>query len=175
MLLLFGMDVIHFIVIFWKKSQYLKEKIPNKGNNISSYNLRNGDNYIISKCRLELYKKSFVPYSISKWNSLSIESWQATTVKQICKNVSSNKYQQSQPTHIYLLWLPLSEYHSHQNFDTHISWTLIFIHAILLFPGYVLVAFVKMHIIFSLHTCNKYSNSRYICKWMDSLLKFWSL
>jgi hypothetical protein len=52
--------------------QYLKEKIPSKVN-MSSYNLRNGDNYTISKCKLELYKKSFVSDSISKWNSLSIE------------------------------------------------------------------------------------------------------
>jgi hypothetical protein len=100
MLLLFGMDVIHLIVVFLSAariitglpilasrnslyletglepltsrrtaaklvtmyeihnnevSQYLKETIPSKVNNISSYNLRNGDNYIILKCRLELY------------------------------------------------------------------------------------------------------------------------
>jgi hypothetical protein len=54
--------------------QNFNKTIRRKVNNISSYNLRNGDNHIIPKCRLELYKKSFVPDSILKWNSLSIES-----------------------------------------------------------------------------------------------------
>ena len=69
--------------------QYLDETIPCKTNNFSSYNLRNGDNYIIPKCRLELYKKSFVPDAISKWNSLNIESRQAISIKEFRKSISS--------------------------------------------------------------------------------------
>ena len=77
--------------------QYLKETIPSKVNNKSSYNLRNGDNYNIPKCRLELYKKSFVPDSISKWNSLSTELRQATSIKQFRKGVSSNNFNNPKP------------------------------------------------------------------------------
>jgi hypothetical protein len=67
--------------------QYLKEIIPSRVNKISSYNLRNGDNYINPKCKLKLYKNLFVPDSISKWNSPSIELYirQATSIKQFRK------------------------------------------------------------------------------------------
>ena len=42
------------------------------GSNLG-YNLRNRQDYIEPRCRLELYKRSFFPSSISLWNSLQIE------------------------------------------------------------------------------------------------------
>lgn len=43
-------------------SQYLKEAMHSKVNNMSVYNLRNGDNYTLPKYLLilEVYKKSFI-------------------------------------------------------------------------------------------------------------------
>jgi hypothetical protein len=79
----------------WKKKT--NNPIPSKVNNISSYNLLNEDNYIIPKCRHEIYKRSFVPDSISKWNSLGIESRQATAIRRFHKNVSSNSINNPKP------------------------------------------------------------------------------
>ena len=46
---------------------YLRDIFPSK---FSSYNTRNTLNYSVPKCKLQLYKHSFVPTVINEWNSL---------------------------------------------------------------------------------------------------------
>ena len=49
--------------------RYLCDTIANLGKN-SQYNTRNEEKYIIPKRRLDIYKKSFIPDAICKWNVL---------------------------------------------------------------------------------------------------------
>ena len=147
--------------------QYLKETIPSKVNSISSYDLRNGNNYIIPKCRLDLYKKSFVPDSISKWNSLSIESRQATSLKQFRKTVTSNNINNPKPP-TYFSYGPrlLNIIHTKLRHTCILNYDLYrrnIVNSPLCSCGMREDAY---HFFF---TCNKYSNSRY--KLMDNLLK----
>ena len=52
---------------------YLTDLLPQTIASNLGYNLRNRQDYIEPRCRLELYKRSFFPSSISLWNSLQIE------------------------------------------------------------------------------------------------------
>jgi hypothetical protein len=49
---------------------YLKDIFPS---NTSSYNTRNIINYNVPKCKLQIYKNSYVPTVINEWNSLPVE------------------------------------------------------------------------------------------------------
>ena len=51
--------------------QYLSDCLPSLVSNVSGYNLRNNDNYVAIRTRLNVYAKSFVPSTISLWNNLS--------------------------------------------------------------------------------------------------------
>lgn len=51
---------------------YLKNIFPSTRSLESNYKTRNREDYTIPKCRLEIFKKSFVPDTINKWNSLSL-------------------------------------------------------------------------------------------------------
>ena len=51
---------------------YLKHIFPSTRRRESKYNTRNREDYTIPKCRLELYRKSFVPDTIKKWNNLNV-------------------------------------------------------------------------------------------------------
>ena len=51
---------------------YLKHIFSSTRSRESKYNTRNRNDYTIPKCRLELYRKSFVPDTINKWNSLNV-------------------------------------------------------------------------------------------------------
>lgn len=51
-------------------SQYLKEAMHCKVNNMSTHNIRNRENYTLPEYRLEVYKKSFIQDAVSKWNLL---------------------------------------------------------------------------------------------------------
>ena len=51
---------------------YHKHSFPSTRRRESKYNTRNREDYTIPKCRLELYRKSFVPDTIKKWNSLNV-------------------------------------------------------------------------------------------------------
>ena len=67
---------------------YLNNIIPDKHENISRYNTRNKHNYFIPRCRLELFKKSFVPDSIRLWNLLKAEAREAISINSFRKNIS---------------------------------------------------------------------------------------
>ena len=50
--------------------QYLSDCLPTLVSNVSGYNLRNNDNYVAIRTRLNVYAKSCVPSTISLWNNL---------------------------------------------------------------------------------------------------------
>ena len=54
------------------KIQDLSEIIPNTRGNDSAYRTRNNENYTWPKCRLDAFKKYFVPDTIHLWNSVSL-------------------------------------------------------------------------------------------------------
>ena len=71
--------------------------IPNKHENVYSYNTRNKHNYFIPSCRLESFKKYLVPGSIRLWNLLKAESREAISInsfrkKYICRNRKPQPY-----------------------------------------------------------------------------------
>ena len=50
--------------------EYLSDLMPPMIGQMSDYNLRNNNNYILPNCRLEITKKSFFPSTITEWNRL---------------------------------------------------------------------------------------------------------
>ena len=47
----------------------------------SAYRTRNSENYTLPNCRLDAFKKSFVPDTIHLWNSVSLDIRRETSVK----------------------------------------------------------------------------------------------
>ena len=60
--------------------KYLSEIIPNTRVNDSAYRTRNNENHTLPKCRLDAFKKSFVPDTIHIWNSVSLDNRRETSV-----------------------------------------------------------------------------------------------
>jgi hypothetical protein len=52
--------------------QYLSECLPPVSSDVSGYNFRNNDNYVLPRCRLRISKKSFMPSTVGMWNNLSL-------------------------------------------------------------------------------------------------------
>ena len=69
---------------------YLKNIVPMVRNSVSNYNTRNSFDYSLPKCRLELYNKSFVPDTVRKWNSLSNETREITSIGIFKRKLSNN-------------------------------------------------------------------------------------
>ena len=72
--------------------KYLSEIIPNTRGNDSAYRTRNNENYTLPKCRLDAFKKSFVPDTIHIWNSVSLDIRRETSVNKF-KTLLSGLYQ----------------------------------------------------------------------------------
>ena len=72
--------------------KYLSEIIPNTRGNDSAYRTRNSENYTLPKCRLDVFKKSFVPDTIHLWNSVSLDIRRETSVNKF-KTLLSGLYQ----------------------------------------------------------------------------------
>ena len=47
--------------------------VPKKREHVSSYNTRNKEDYIFPRCRLQLFRTSFVPDAVKQWNLLKVE------------------------------------------------------------------------------------------------------
>ena len=50
----------------------MTDLVPQTVGHNTTYNLRNNVDYIEPHCRLEVYKQSYLPSSLSMWNSLPI-------------------------------------------------------------------------------------------------------
>ena len=51
---------------------YLTDILPNENRVNIGYNLRNNANIVIPYTRLEVVRRSFIPFSISLWNQLPL-------------------------------------------------------------------------------------------------------
>lgn len=60
---------------------YVMDIFPNKRVNASNYFTRNAQNYSIPKCRLQLYKSSFVPTVVNEWNALSKDVRESDSIR----------------------------------------------------------------------------------------------
>lgn len=62
---------------------YVNDIFPNKRATVSNYmyTTRNAQNYSIPKCRLDLYKSSFVPTVVDEWNALSTDVRESDSVR----------------------------------------------------------------------------------------------
>ena len=68
--------------------QYLCDTIVNFRKNVQ-YSTRNEENYIIPKCRTEIFKKSFIPDVICKWNALPNEVIKSSSISQFRRSISN--------------------------------------------------------------------------------------
>ena len=60
---------------------YIKDIFPEKRSVISNYSTRNTLNYCLPKCRLQLYKSSFIPTVVSEWNALPLDVRQSDSIR----------------------------------------------------------------------------------------------
>ena len=63
----------------------------------SQYNTRNEEKYIVPKCRLDIFKKSFIPDAIWKWNVLSNDVIKSSTLGQFRRGISNFAKDSSAP------------------------------------------------------------------------------
>ena len=66
---------------------YLLNIIPKKREHVSSYNTRNKEDYIIPRCRLQLFGNSFIPDAVKQWNLLKVEVREAISINSFRKNL----------------------------------------------------------------------------------------
>ena len=59
---------------------YLQNILPSIRSHESNYVTRQSQNYSIPKCRLNIYKSSFVPLAIDEWNSVPMEIRQSSSI-----------------------------------------------------------------------------------------------
>ena len=60
---------------------------PIKRTNTLIFNTRNSENYSIPKCRLQLYKCSFIPTVVNEWNALSVDTRQSDSIRIFKKTI----------------------------------------------------------------------------------------
>ena len=63
---------------------------PKKRTNTSIYNTRNSENYSFPKCRLQLFKCSFIPTVVNEWNALSVDTHQSDSIRIFKKQLAAN-------------------------------------------------------------------------------------
>ena len=63
---------------------------PIKRTNTLIFNTRNSENYSIPKCRLQLYKCSFIPTVVNEWNALSVDTRQSDSIRIFKKQLAAN-------------------------------------------------------------------------------------
>ena len=71
-------------------SQYHSNLLPNENREIIHYDLRNNAHIRIPFARHEAYKRSFFPYALKLWNSLSAETQMLATVSEFKKHAICN-------------------------------------------------------------------------------------
>ena len=69
-------------------SKSTREEYP-KREHVSSYNTRNKEDYIIPRCRLQLFRNSFIPDALKQWNLLKVEVRDAISIHSLRKKWKS--------------------------------------------------------------------------------------
>ena len=85
-----------------KYTTYLSKIIPNTRGNDSAYRTRNIENYTLPKCRLDAFKKSFVPSAIHLWNSVSLDIRKEISVNKFKTLLSGGKHVFLNPSYYHL-------------------------------------------------------------------------
>ena len=86
----------HRLILFYKmvkgiSPQYLSSLVPQITADRTTYRLRNVDNITNIKTRTTLYNSSFLPKTISEWNSLPVETRNATSVNIFKASLNSDR------------------------------------------------------------------------------------
>ena len=76
---------IHKLTLLYKMThnltpEYLSSLVPEPISNISSYNLRNSNNFRAINTRTSQYYQSFLPSTVRSWNDLPVEAHQYNTL-----------------------------------------------------------------------------------------------
>jgi ribosomal protein S17E len=69
---------------------YLQDILPSIRNTVSGYVTRNSSDYSLPKCRLELFNKSFIPDTVEKWNNLSTNTRDASSITSFKKHIQNS-------------------------------------------------------------------------------------
>ena len=69
--------------------EYLLNIVPKKREHVSSYNTRNKEDYIIPRCRLQLFRNSFIPDAVKQWNLLKVEVREVISISSFRKNLET--------------------------------------------------------------------------------------
>ena len=70
---------------------YLRELVPPLVRENNTYNLRNNENINLPPCRLNIYRNSFVPSTISLWNNLPIDVRNSINIHQFKKRLNEHE------------------------------------------------------------------------------------
>ena len=81
--------------------KYLSNLVPQTVSNISSYNLRNQNDYRELPCRTVRFKQSFLPSVIHIWNTLSSEIREQSTVQLFIETISNETCRASNKLMLY--------------------------------------------------------------------------
>jgi hypothetical protein len=94
----------HCLILFYKMvnnitPSYLSSLIPNRQQSEESYVLRNHNNLPTPFCKTSLYKESFLPSTINRWNDLPINIRESPTLPSFKRAISPKS--PSKPQHLY--------------------------------------------------------------------------
>ena len=78
--------------------QNLYDTIADFRNNIHvQYNTRNEEKYLVPTCKLDIFKKSFIPDAICKWNDQPNDVFKSSTLGQFRRSMSNYSKDSSAP------------------------------------------------------------------------------
>ena len=69
-------------------SQNLCDSFVNFRKN-AQYNTRNEEKYLVPTCKLDIFRKSFIPDAICKWNDLPNDVIKSSTLGQFRRSISN--------------------------------------------------------------------------------------
>ena len=96
------------LVLFYKIvngdcPEYLTDLLPPLVSDITPYNLRSGQNYIIPQANLTIYQQSFFPATLKLWNSLDPTIRQSTSAETFKLKLKLQYRRQSKPPPYYFI------------------------------------------------------------------------
>jgi hypothetical protein len=75
-----AMLVMMYKILKKTAPEYLADLLPPENNELIGYDLRNSQNIVIPKVKLETFRRSFFPLAINLWNKLPENTRQVTTI-----------------------------------------------------------------------------------------------
>ena len=81
--------------------EYLLYIVPKKREHVSSYIARNKEDFIIPRCRLQLFSNSFIPDAVKQWNLLKVEVREAISINSFRENFETKV---KSPPSLFFFW-----------------------------------------------------------------------